>query len=178
MKTKQRIFLCFVLGLLVTACRDNPPEPEVSGPPAPTLLDSVDMLFEDVFLWNEEMDRAIKPPAMPDGGDREVALRSFINRRALSALDPQTSLPYEFDPANIGFAKYSTFVARRGSTEPPGDFGFALSPSPDGYRVAYVRRGSAAARAGMVRSDRLVHLNGRDVGMANEETTAFVRQAL
>jgi len=89
MKIQPLAFLFFALALML-GCKGDLLDPaDDPAPPTLDLLDSVDMLFEDVFLWNEEMDRTIKPAK---NGDRDRSLRTFIDRRALSAIDPRTSV--------------------------------------------------------------------------------------
>lgn len=158
----------FLLGLSIVltffSCKHDAPDPVDPVQSKPLLLDSVSMLFQDVFLWNDRIDKTIVPPYEENVDRLEPKLRTYIDAVSLSALNPQTSLPYEFDVRNPGGAKYSTFVLRRGGPISTADFGFAITavPTLNEYRVLYVKQGSSASSVGMSRSDKIVRMNGKE----------------
>lgn len=178
---KKPLAVCLVSILLFVflGCKKEN-VPTVSEEERHGILDSVNMLFKDVYLWNDKIDRSIIPGGYGDNEFNALTLRRFIDDVALSAIDPTTALPYEFDIENAGMAKYSTFVELNTSMGTIVDFGFAITtvPSHNEYRILYVKKRSSAALQGLIRSDRVMKVNGKDVETISLGNTAFIKSAL
>jgi len=166
-----------LFSILPSGCRKNVPKPDRPIPESPSLLDSVSMLFHDVYLWNDKIDMSKN---YPDKTRKPEGLRQYIDAVALSAINPEMALPYEFDSKNIGNAKFSTFTPRNTGISGTSDYGFAIVALPafDEYRVLYVRNGSRASAIGMTRSDKITRINGHDITGITDYQTAFIANAL
>lgn len=180
MRKFYRVLSILIIVLILSGCKNLVEAPEVGHEKQLAVLDSVDMLFKDVFLWNDQMDRSIARSKFIHEEFNSKSLRDFINESSLSALNPATTLPFEFDVENIGQAKYSTFVEHNSTLKEVFDFGLAITtvPSNSEYRILYVKNGSLANNMGLRRSDKVVNVNGRDIVALDGDNTAFIKSAL
>lgn len=180
--TKPRLngIFCLLTCLLWAGCKRELPEPIDPIEEKPSILDSVNMLFKDVYLWNDLIDQSLDANAFENKADTEHSLRSYIDAMAYTAINPVTQLPYEFDTENLGRARYSTFISRNSASGTAADFGFAITtlPSLNEYRLLYVKKGSAISTMGFTRSNRVMRINDRDVSKLTAENTAYIRDAL
>jgi len=174
------VFGLFALLLIFAGCKRDLPEPTNLIAKTATILDSVNMLFKDVYLWNNLIDQSLDANAFEDRADTEHSLRSYIDAMAYTAINPATLLPYEFDAENLGRARYSTFISRNSAISTTPDFGFAITtvPSMNEYRILYVKKGSRISDMGVTRSDRVMCINDKDVSELTAENTAYIRDAL
>ena len=174
------IFSRLALLLILAGCKQDSPKPIDPVKEEPTILDSVNMLFKDVYLWNNLIDQSLDANAFENRANSENSLRSYIDAMAYTAINPATQLPYEFDAENLGRARYSTFISRNSVSATTADFGFTITtvPSLNEYRILYVKKGSRVSDMGVKRSDRVMCINDKNVSELTAENTAYIRNAL
>lgn len=73
------IFSRLALLLILAGCKQDSPKPIDPVKEEPTILDSVNMLFKDVYLWNNLIDQSLDANAFENRADSENSLRSYID---------------------------------------------------------------------------------------------------
>lgn len=76
------IFCRLALLLILAGCKQDSPKPIDPVKEEPTILDSVNMLFKDVYLWNNLIDQSLDANAFENRADSENSLRSYIDAMA------------------------------------------------------------------------------------------------
>lgn len=189
---KIRIVL-FCLGLVfVMGCSkdDDPGSPvPTTGTRAQFTQDSLYLYASQIYLWRDELPdyTTFAPRSFTTASTEIDNLRKELLALTQYPVNPQTKRPYEYVSASADHPKYS-FVEDAGSGSTSGrvaalsldgtsdDFGFALTAiANNDIRVRYVTPGSAADKAGMVRGDQLVTINGITAGtsQASQINAAF-----
>lgn len=156
-----------------TACKKNQPLPAVSNPNAiPTTGTVLDRVKDSVYLFTQEDNlwydalptyAAFKPRAFTGTTDA-AALQSEVDALSQYKINPTTGMPYEYDMAYPGEAKYSFIdqgatATTLGGTK--GDYGFSANyNTATDLRIKYVYPGSPADKAGLARGYQITAITG------------------
>lgn len=187
-------FLTLILTVSFAACKKDKPgnnnNDDNSGPPSTgTLLDrirdSVYLYPKETYLWYDQLPTYKNfQPRNYVSTDTITGLSSEVDHLSQYAMNPATSLPYEYYD-NSGTAKYSFIDNGEVSNELSGnggDFGFSVLYPTEDYtdlRIKYVYPGSPAYNAGVKRGYRITKINGR-TNLTYDNggpTTQFIIQA-
>jgi len=128
------------------------------------IKDSVYLYAQEDYLWNTSLPSftSFNPRSFSNAEDL-TALTNEVNALSQYAINPATSLPYEFYPPQPGQAKYSFIDNGAVSAElngQHGDFGFNIEYNTvNDLRVKYVYAGSPADLAGIKRGDQITSIN-------------------
>ncbi len=196
------VYGCLFAGLSLQACQkeddlfvdskaDSAPEP--GGTRTEQTLDSIFLYAKQTYLWYDAL------PSYKDFNPRKYN----IYRTELEAFEKEvfdisqlkinssTGTPFEFVSRTAGYPKYSYLEENDAFIGSPGarmamasegteyDFGFGLANAGDGgIRIRYVYPGSPAGNAGLLRADRVLKVNDREVRTDSQSDIDFINNAM
>jgi len=128
------------------------------------IRDSIYLYAKEDYYWNTFLPdyNTFNPRSFAASTDI-AALTNEVNALSQYAINPATTLPYEYYAPSPGEAKYSfiddgTVSASLGGTN--GDFGFSVFYNAyNDLRIKYVYAGSPGATAGLVRGYQVTAVN-------------------
>ncbi len=195
MKKILHFAMIFVASAAMLSCKKNSPAdnnnttgnnnniegPSKNGSEFDLIRDSVFLYAKEAYYWNDGLpDYATFKPRSFTGSDDLEALSKEVDAISQYKINPETTMPYEYDKSSPGNAKYSFIDKGELSTELGGSQGdFGLSPqylTETDLRIKYVYPGSPAGNAGVKRGDKVISINGNsNIAIdANDNVPQFV----
>ncbi|MEJ5995212.1 S41 family peptidase [Pedobacter sp. Du54] len=206
MKLKQAILLLTLLSVGLVSCKkkvDPTPEPDTNR--ANLTRDSIFLYAKQIYLWSDALPSqdAFNPRKYTTESTDFLNYEKELIALAQYKINPATGLPYEYyqylvNGVNVIDSKYSyisdianknptAFIPEKKSVvdlEGNGnDFGLKLGAYGQGGTtfalfVTGVFQNSPADKAGVVRSDRIYKLNGRNIGDNSNTDLPIINTAL
>ncbi len=169
---KRIIYTLVLLSIVfVSACKSsknsnpNPSGPSKNGTTLQLIQDSIYLYASEDYLWYNSLPnyQTFNPRGFT-GADDKTTLTNEVNALSQYAINPTTSLPYEYYAPSPGDAKYSFIDDGTVSSElngVRGDFGFSVFYNLNNdLRIKYVYPGSPADLAGIKRGYQITSING------------------
>jgi len=138
--------------------------PSKTGTTLQLIQDSLYLYAKEDYLWFNQLPTygAFQPRSFTNAEDL-TALSNELNALSQYAINPATSLPYEYYPADPGQAKYSFIDGGSVSSAlngVKGDFGLDVQYNKvNDLRIEYVYAGSPAGIAGLTRGCQIISIN-------------------
>jgi len=180
---KKIVYIAFIIGaFFLQACKKD--KPTIADTTSNMLKDSVYLYEKEDYLWNDAIPAYnVFNPRSYTGSSDMAALSSELYAISQLKINPETNLPYEYNPNDPGEAKYSfmdngTETASLNGTN--GDFGFEpIYIAINDLRIKYVYPGSPAALAGLTRGDEITSINNStDITYDDGTNVNYVVQAI
>jgi C-terminal processing protease CtpA/Prc len=166
MKKLYPLIIISLFTIIISACRKSPNiiTPNSPGTTLDKIKDSIYLYAKEDYLWNGSLPTYanFQPRTYTNASDL-TALAGEMNALSQYAINPATSLPYEYYANDPGDAKYSfiddgTETAALNGTK--GDYGFDLQYNTvSDLRIEYVYPSSPAGLAGIKRGYRIISIN-------------------